>query len=67
VHSERCWLGFCGRASRFVAIAGRTASPLVGCPKDDALLEVVALDVEHVAPGLAIEANTVLTFATRRS
>ena len=33
--------------------AGRTASPLVGCPEDDALLEVVAFDVEHVAPGSA--------------
>ena len=41
----------CGRASRFVSITGRTASPLVGCPEDDALLEVVAFDVEHVAPG----------------
>ena len=28
-----------------------TASPLVGCPEDNALLEVVAFDVQHVAPG----------------
>jgi integrase len=39
--------------SRFVSIAGRTASPLVGCPEGDALFEVVPFDVEHVAPGSA--------------
>ena len=38
---------------RFISVAGRTASPLVGCPEGDALFEVVAFDVEHVAPGSA--------------
>jgi hypothetical protein len=42
-----------GGRSRFLSVAVRTESPLVGCPEGDALLEVVAFDVGHVAPGSA--------------
>ena len=37
--------------------SGRTASPLVGCPEGDALLEVVAFEVKHVAPAARISVS----------